>query len=332
MGCHRSGTNLLYDTLLSAGGFAVYRGYLPVHKILIPRFGRLDKSANRKKALQTWLRSKGFRRSGLDANELSAQVMAKCRSGGDFIRIVMEDIAHNQRVRRWAVYDPDAVLYLPRIKAEIPEALFVHIIRDGRDIALSLKTMQGFRPFFWDRGPGSLVATASYWAWMVGKGRHHGQRIPSDYFEVHYEELVTEPRRTLADLSQFLDQELDYDQVQNAALGRLSESNSSFREESVEKQVSPVSRWKERLSAQEVATLEAVIGKSLEEFGYPLTTPEKNERRTGLQETARWASYKYFLEAKLWLKTRTPLGRLANLSPLELADSAPQPVNSMARD
>src|SRR5947209_9400270 len=80
MGCHRSGTNLLYDTLLSAGGFAVYRGYLPIHKILIPRFGRFDKSSNRKRALETWLCSKGFRRSGLDAVELSAQVMAKCRS------------------------------------------------------------------------------------------------------------------------------------------------------------------------------------------------------------------------------------------------------------
>src|SRR6266404_9206815 len=51
MGCHRSGTNLLYDTLLSAGGFAVYRGYLPVYKLLIPRVGRLDKLENRKKLL-----------------------------------------------------------------------------------------------------------------------------------------------------------------------------------------------------------------------------------------------------------------------------------------
>ena len=41
MGCHRSGTNLLYDILLSAGGFAVYRGYLPVYEILLPRFGSL---------------------------------------------------------------------------------------------------------------------------------------------------------------------------------------------------------------------------------------------------------------------------------------------------
>jgi len=329
MGCHRSGTNLLYDTLLSAGGFAVYRGYLPIHKILIPRFGTFDKSSNRKRALETWLCSKGFHRSGLDAIELSAQVMARCRNGGDFIRIVMEDIARTQSAHRWAVYDPDAVLHLPAIKADIPEALFVHIIRDGRDIALSLKAMDGFRPFPWDRQSRGLVATALYWAWMVGKGRYYGQRIPGDYFEVRYEELVTEPRRTLVSLSQFLDQDLDYDRIQHAGLGRLSESNSSFREESSE--VSPVNRWIEKLSKQQVATLEAAIGNSLQEFGYQLTTPEEG-RRTGLRQSALRVFYRGFLEAKLWLKIRTPLGRLASLSPLELADSAPPILNSLAKD
>ena len=329
MGCHRSGTNLLYDTLLSAGGFAVYRGYLPVHKILIPRFGSFDKSANRKKALETWLCSKGFHRSGLDAAELSAQVMGKCRSGGDFIRIVMENVARAQSAPRWAVYDPDAVLHLPTIKADIPEALFVHIIRDGRDIALSLKAMDGFRPFPWDRRSRGLVATALYWAWMVDKGRWHGQRIPGDYFEVRYEELVAEPRRTLANLSQFLDHDLDYGRIQQAALGRLSESNSSFRGETDE--ANPVNRWREKLSRQQVATLESAIGDSLQEFGYELTTSE-DVRKNGLRESALRVFYRSFLEAKLWLKIRTPLGRLASLSALEPTGFASPTLNLLAKD
>src|SRR5215467_27950 len=131
VGCHRSGTNLLYDTLLSAGGFAVYRGYLPVHKILIPRVGSLNKLENRRKAMDLWLRSKGFRRSGLDARKLTDQVLGQCRNGGDFIRLTMDEIARNQNVNRWAVYDPDALFHVQRIKADIPDALFVHIIRDG---------------------------------------------------------------------------------------------------------------------------------------------------------------------------------------------------------
>src|SRR6202142_3054167 len=75
MGCHRSGTNLLYDTLLSAGGFAVYRGYLPVYKMLIPRFGSLDRIENRRKATNAWVSSKGFRRAGLNAQPLTSKLL-----------------------------------------------------------------------------------------------------------------------------------------------------------------------------------------------------------------------------------------------------------------
>jgi len=60
MGCHRSGTNLLYDMLLSAGGYAIYRGLIPIYNMLIARFGSFENRANREKMLKTWLQSKGF--------------------------------------------------------------------------------------------------------------------------------------------------------------------------------------------------------------------------------------------------------------------------------
>jgi hypothetical protein len=321
MGCHRSGTNLLYDTLLSAGGFAVYRGYLPVYKMLIPRFGSLAKIENRKKAMEAWVRSKGFRRSGLDAEQVTVKVLEECRTGGDFIRIVMSEIARSQNVARWAVYDPDNLLYVPSIKADIPEALFIHIIRDGRDVALSLSKMGGFKPLFWDREAKALLPTAVYWEWMVRKGRQYGLRVPADYLEVRYEELVSEPRATLKELGEFLDHDLDYDRIRRACLGRLRESNSSFSEE--KDQRSPVNRWREKLSSHEVTSVEAMIGEYLEELGYPLSSP-REARKSGLREKFVRASYFNLLNTKLWLKTRTPAGRLANLEALELSDSIEQ--------
>lgn len=319
VGCHRSGTNLLYDTLLSAGGFAVYRGYIPIYKMLIPRFGHLDSLGNRKRLMKTWLRSKGFRRSGLDPQALTDIVLRECRTGGDFIRLTMDQVARNQNVDRWAVYDPDNVLFMPQIKADIPSALFVHIIRDGRDIALSLKTMGGFQPLPWDRGTRSLQATALYWQWMVGKGRHHGRSMPSDYLEIHYEDLVLNPQQALSALSEFLDQDLDYDRIQSTGLGRLRKSNSSFLAERDPKPKSPVNRWKDRLTREQVVALEAVVGECLEGQAYPLTTSPE-ERKTTPRDRRMQYLYPKFLDAKLWLKTNTPIGRLANLSTLELAD------------
>jgi len=322
VGCHRSGTNLLYDTLLSAGGFAIYRGYLPIYKMLIPRFGNLDNLDNRKKLLNTWLRSKGFRRSGLDAQQLTGKLLAECGNGGDFIRIVMDEIASNQGAVRWAVYDPDNLLHMQRIKADIPEALFIHVIRDGRDIALSLSKMKGFTPFPWNRKSRGLRETALYWEWMVRKGRQYGSLIGDDYIEVRYEELATEPESVLSRLGKFLDHDLDYERIQMVKLGRLSESNSSFRREAAEKQSNPVNRWRERLSPRELAGLEAMVGDCLTEFGYPLSLPEQ-QRRPGIREQWMRLVYPSFLDAKLWLKINTPAGRFASLSELELLDSIP---------
>src|SRR5258705_13865093 len=105
MGCHRSGTNLPYDTLLSAGGFAVYRGYTPIYKMLIPKLGNPENRENRNRLVETWLRSKGYRRSGLIAKEIKARLLDECHTGGDFIRIIMDEIARGQNAHRWAIYD-----------------------------------------------------------------------------------------------------------------------------------------------------------------------------------------------------------------------------------
>ncbi len=320
MGCHRSGTNLLYDMLLSAGGFAIYRGSLPVYETLIPRFGSLARRDNREKLLRTWVRSKGFRRTGLDADHLSSRILNECKDGGDFIRVVMDSVAESQRVPRWAAYDPDNVLHVERLKASIPSALFLHIIRDGRDIALSLKKMGGFQPLPWDRGETrSLVATALYWEWMVRNGREHGQRFPADYLEIHYEDLITNPREVLEKTGSFLDHDLDYDRIKNAGLGRVSETNSSFREEGGVEKLKPSGRWKERLARRDVAAIEAAVGECLEQAGYTLSLPEA-ERTLGAREWAMRALYQSFLNTKMWLKLNTPTGRMVNLSVLELED------------
>jgi len=330
MGCHRSGTNLLYDMLLSAGGFAVYRGFLPIYKILIPRFGSMENRASREKILKTWLRSKGFRRTGLDADELSARILKQCRNGGDFIRVVMDSVAENQQVQRWAVYDPDNVLHVERVKRDIPNAIFVHIIRDGRDIALSLKKMGGFTPLPWDRGQtDSLVATSLYWEWMVHQGRKHGRKFPADYIEIRYEDLITNPHETLGELGGFLDHDLDYDRIQRAGLGRLSETNSSFREEGAKEKIKPLGRWKERLTAGEVAAIEATVGDCLEENGYPLSLAV-SERSRSLRQSWMRGMYPAFLGGKLWVKLHTPIGRVANMSALELEDE-PIPVAESVR-
>lgn len=313
IGCHRSGTNLLYDMLMSAGGFAVYRGYLPIYKMLVPKFGTLNSPANRKRIVDIWLQSKGYRRSNLDAESLRSELVKNARTAGDFMRIVMTRICETQRVPRWALYDADNVLYIRRIKADIPNAIFVHIVRDGRDVALSLKKMGGFTPFFWNRKPASLEETAIYWSWMVRRGRQAGRRFPGDYIEVRYEDLISQPDETLNRLGTFIEHELNYEVIQRTALGRVSERNSSFRGEAT--QDNPLNRWRSSLSIEEIGNIERLVGAELVDFGYTLSV--ENQTR-GVHQSLEQRVYDRFLDLKYWGKVHTPLGRLINISPLEL--------------
>ena len=124
---------------------------------------------NKKKLLEAWYESRLFTQSGLDKQEIAVKVMNECRNGGDFLRIVMSEIAMKQGVERWADTTPEHILYLHRIKETIPDALVIHIIRDGRDVALSTDKLGYIRRLPLDRQPAKMAA-GLYWEWMVNKG------------------------------------------------------------------------------------------------------------------------------------------------------------------
>lgn len=311
VGCPRSGTTVLYHMLLSAGGFAVYRSESNVFNLLVPRFGGMRSTQDRKDLMHAWVDSILFDVSGLDAEKITARVVNECRSGGDFLRIVMREVAETQGVGRWADCTPEHLLYMEEIKREIPDALFLHIIRDGRDVALSYLKQGWAYPLPWDHGEEMGVA-GLYWNWIVGKGREIGKRLGADYREVRFEELVTNPQETLARLGRFIDHDLDYEAIQRVGIGSVSEPNSSFGAEAGI--FDPVERWRTKMSPQEVAGFEALAGDRLEELAYPLASARQP---ASLRAMCMRATYFTMFEAKQWAKTHTPLGRRVKLGRIQ---------------
>jgi len=305
LGCVRSGTTLLYHMLLSAGNFAVYRTESSVFNLLEPRFGDLSVERNRRRLLKAWCESKLFNVSGLDKDFISAKVMSECRNGGDFLRIVMSEIGRQQAVPRWADTTPEHLLYLHRIKQTIPEALIIHIIRDGRDVALSADKQGYIRRLAWDRMP-SKMAAGLYWDWMVSKGRRDGRDLGDDYIEVHFEDLIREPRQTLKGIGEFIGQDLDYDQILRVGIGSVSSPNTSF---GTDANFNPLGRWHSGFSNEELEMFEGLVGRALEENGYELATRSRDALNRSDLRVMRAVYLKYF-DAKLYLKANTPLGQL----------------------
>jgi glycosyltransferase involved in cell wall biosynthesis len=326
LGCPRSGTTLLYHMLLSAGNFVVYRAESQVFNLLEPRFGDLRVLHNRRKLLAAWENSNLFTKTGLEASEVEKEVMANCENAGDFLRIVMELMARKQGVERWAESTPDHLLALPRIKQTIPDALVIHIIRDGRDVALSLEKQHWIRPFPWDHGK-ELLTAALYWEWIVNRGRTLGRALGDDYMEVRYEDLVANPNSTLAEVGQFIDQDLDYEQIQRVGIGSVSRPNSSFEGDKKAAGFHPVERWKKSLTRQQLGQVEGLIGQRLEELGYAGEAAQHSEEAPADLKRMRKMYHAYF-DAKLALKTKTPLGRLVGGDLQFLGGQAEVPAQS----
>jgi len=315
LGCPRSGTTVLYHMLLSAGDFAVYRWESNVFNLLVPRFGGMRSTSDRRELMRCWLKSSLFRVSGLDAAQIEAKIMAECRSGGDFLRLVMEEVARVQGVARWADCTPEHLLYMGEIKRQIPHALFIHIIRDGRDVALSYVKQDWAHPLPWDRGE-RLGVAGLYWEWIVRKGREQGRHLGADYQEIRFEELVTNPQQTLSQLGEFIEHDLDYERIQRAGIGSVSQPNSSFAGES-EGAFNPVARWKTKMSSDQSAAFEALVGDCLQELGYTLASEAR--RRMSLRAARLRTAYLALFEAKHWARANTPLGRFVRLERIEIA-------------
>lgn len=121
-------------------------------------------------------------------------------SVGEGVRTFYRMYAAKHRKIRYGDKTPMYCLHMPAIQALLPEAHFIHIIRDGRDVALSLRKM-------WF-APGKDIPTlATYWRDLV-----HGARAASSsvnrYMEVRYEALIHDPESVLRSLCSFI--ELDF--------------------------------------------------------------------------------------------------------------------------
>ena len=308
VGCPRSGTSFLYHLLLSAGGFAKFHTQMNVYDVLEPIYGDLGVRRNKEAAMREWLRSKAFRVSGLEAAEIEAKVLAECHGAGDFLRIIMEEVARKQGVDRWIDSTPTNVPHMLRIQKDFRDALFVHIIRDARDVALSLDKRSWSRPLPWDREK-SLLAAGLYWEWIVRKGRQLGAMLKPNYMEVRYEELVRQPRETLVAIGNFLQQDLDYERIQQASIGSVKKPLTSFKEDLQEGRFTPVGRWKDKFPPDQLLEFERLVGAYLQELGYPLSadSAKMNHRWSTKRMRAVYAAY---YECKQWAKIHTPLSRL----------------------
>jgi Sulfotransferase family len=209
-------------------------------------------------------------------------------NGADAVRAVFELYAAAAGKPRWGDKTPDYVKRMPEIKRALPEARFVHVIRDGRDVALSRwkRAVRG-------RAPAEKVART--WRRRINKARKQARDL-SHYIEVRYEDLVTDTEPTLRRVCELIDLEFDpvmlryYEDASQrlAEMARdLPDDGGGVRHSGSERMEAHaltsrpptserIAAWREEMSAEDRAAFAAVAGDLLAELGYDVeATPEK---------------------------------------------------------
>jgi Sulfotransferase family len=174
---------------------------------------------------------------------------------------------------------PHYVRSLPTLHALWPHARFVHLVRDGRDVCLSVRdwrkvTDRGgavarYAP--WEDDP---VATAAlWWEWQVRLGREAGATLgPQRYHEVSYESLVDDPASGCRALCAFLD--IPYDERMLGFHEGRTRDDPELDAKKAWRPVTPGLRnWRTEMPTEELERFEAAAGELLEELGYPRGAP-----------------------------------------------------------
>jgi hypothetical protein len=168
---------------------------------------------------------------------------------------------------------PDYVRRLPLLHQMFPRAKFLHVVRDGRDVALSLmdwahETKGPGRLDLWRQNP--LATSALWWQRMVQRGVEDAANNPEiPYMEVRYERLVEEPSGTLRRVADFL--ELPNS---DAMLSCFHTADKARANKSAKKSwLAPTQGlrdWSNQLNTHDLTSFEAIAGDLLQRLGYQL--------------------------------------------------------------
>lgn len=293
LGCQRSGTTLLQHILdihprvaimQEAGWFGTWyeqgigvtpEGFATVD--LIPNLLRTSKNVD----------------LGLSAEDLLEMFGGSAQIPYNALVSAIFDRYAAARGKLWAgSKNPDYLRHLPTLHQLWPQAKFIHIIRDGRDVCLCAsdrwKDKPGFQgfPFLlyetpdrifdgWKEDP--VTTTALWWERNVSLGRDFGRALgPAMYYEMRYEALVAHPRDECIALCEFLGLPFDEAMLRHQENFRPRRgSGGKILHARVGLPITAGLRnWRTEMTLAELARFEAAAGPLLDQLGYPRSAAE----------------------------------------------------------
>jgi hypothetical protein len=224
-----------------------------------------------------------FRRRAIDPDSLADRygfarddvraVYDAARSRPEFIEGFAALALRKAGKARWAEKTPRNISRLRQIFRHFPGARFVHVLRDGRDVACSLRTHPRHRVV-----DGKLVPLDT-WKPIAGCARRWVRDVEASrpfwkdarLLTIRYEDLVREPRVALARVMAFVGEPWDEAMLRHAAAASPFRDATRFAqnpEALAAVSTASLNRWQRDLDARDRRIFKRIAGKLLVELGY----------------------------------------------------------------
>lgn len=166
--------------------------------------------------------------------------------------------------RRWGEKTPHNAFFWREISEGFPSSKFIHIVRDGRDVAMSWKKVRF--------GPEHFYSIANLWNKYVQKAEDIKSNVSKKRFhEVKYEDILRDPNQNIKKICQFLDESFDSRMIEFYKSPR-SYPTDDRNERNLSRPLlrDNMNKWKSSISERDLRIFESVAGETLRRYGYNL--------------------------------------------------------------
>jgi hypothetical protein len=277
LGCPRSGTTLLQRMVDAHHEIAITPETHWIPRYFQKRIGLTPAGLVTPRLVDKVLKHRLFPHLQIEPDALKQ--LARARQPptyAAFVQGIFDLYGHRQGKRLVGEKTPGYVRSIATLHSLWPRARFIHILRDGRDVCLSILAWRradraaGRFPT-WAEDP--VITTAFFWEWNVRLGRERGTALGAElYREVSYEALVTKPADECAVLCQFLHLPYDGNMLRyHEGLTRLEpglDAKAAWLPPTA-----GLRDWRRQMPARDVERFEAAAGDLLDELGYDRAYP-----------------------------------------------------------
>jgi hypothetical protein len=303
LGVGRSGTTLLRVMLDRHSELAI-----PYESFFVPQLAHRH---GRRPALDGFLDDLGRLRTLYDWGISPDDVRPRLHEGmttSEAIAAIFETYAERQGKPRWGDKTPLYMQQLPLLEGLFPDATWVHLVRDGRDAALSfLELPEGFSGKTWAQ-PRTAAQFAARWRTEILAARKLGRNAGGRYLELRYEDLVDEPEQWLLRVCEHASLAWEPEMLDHT---RPSDTAHMPEHRNLAQPPTPGLRdWRSQMSRDDALAFEQVAGDVLQSAGYELLEPGTEYPTTrGRVELARFAALSRSWNLTAATYQRSPLWR-----------------------